>query len=219
VRQRLLTAGGAKAIDRKLKDKYGISTLVLMENAGKAVASAALKLLKKYRSKSVAVFCGKGNNGGDGFVAARHLLTKGVDVDVFLLGNARELKNEAKINYEILKKLGYRISQLQNNQQLTDLKKKIRKYGLIVDALLGVGLDREVRGLTRKAIEILNSSKVSILAIDIPSGLDATSGMALGCAIRAVKTVTFIAAKKGLVTKEGSLYSGKVEVYDLGVPL
>ena len=216
--QKILTARQAKELDEKLKNKYGISTLVLMENAGRAIADTAVKLVKQHKLTSIAVFCGRGNNGGDGLVAARHLLTKGINVDVFLLGSPQDLKNEAKINYEILKKLKKKISTVQSIEEFKEIKKRIKRYDLIIDALLGIGLKGEVKGLMREVIEVLNISRIPVIAVDIPSGLDARSGKGLGCAIKAAYTVTFIAVKKGLLTKEGSFYSGKVKVCDLGIP-
>ena len=213
---RFLTAKQAKKIDFLAKDKFGISKLVLMENAGRAVAEEAMKSLRG--RKSVAVFCGKGNNGGDGFVAARHLLVKGVKPDVFLAGNICEVRNEAKINLEILIKLKQKIIGI-NEKDLNSVKKKISKYSLIVDALLGVGLKGEVRGLYRDLIGNMNQSKTFILSVDIPSGLDATTGKVLGCCVKADKTVTFVAKKKGMVIGAGKRYCGRVIVKDLGVPL
>lgn len=211
---RLLTAKTAKDFDRKAKKILGISTLVLMENAGRAVVEEAVKILRG--KKSVAIFCGRGNNGADGFVAARHLLAFGVKPDVFLAGKINEVKNEARINLEILLKLKQKITEVKE-ENLHLIKKRISKYTLVIDALLGIGLSGEVRGIYRDLIAIINSSGARILSADIPSGLDATTGKVLGCCIKADETVTFVAKKQGMVLKEGPRYCGRVVVRDLGI--
>lgn len=213
---KLLTAKEARQIDIFARDKLGVPTLALMENAGRHIACEALKSLRQ--RKSVAIFCGKGNNGGDGFVACRHLLTVGIKPDIFLAGSISQVKNEAGVNLQILLKLNQRITEVKE-ENLIPVRKKIAHYALIIDALLGVGLSGRVRGIFRDIIEIINLSKVYILSVDIPSGLDATTGKALGCCVKADKTVTFAAKKQGMVLKEGPGYCGKVIVRDLGVPL
>lgn len=213
---KLLTSRQAKAIDIKAKEQFGISTLVLMENAGRSVAEEAMKSLRG--RKPVAIFCGKGNNGGDGLVAARHLLARGIKPDVFLAGNICDVCNEAKINLDILIKLKQKIIEVNENN-LSLVKKRISKYSLIVDALLGVGLKGEVKAIFRDLIGIINNSKAYILAVDVPSGLDATTGKVLGCCVKADKTVTFVAKKKGMVLGVGPSYCARVIVRDLGVPL
>ncbi|MFH1457942.1 MAG: NAD(P)H-hydrate epimerase [Candidatus Omnitrophota bacterium] len=213
---RFITSQQAKAIDSNIRERFGLSTLILMENAGRAVAEEALKVLG--RRKAVVLFCGKGNNAGDGFVAARHLLTKGIKPDIFLAGRAPEVKNEAGKNLEILLKLKQNIVELtENNYYLA--KNAISRNSLIIDALLGVGLQGEVRGVFRPLIEIINVSKEYVLSVDIPSGLDANTGKVLGCCVRADKTVTFVARKRGMFLGQGPKYCGKVIVADLGIPL
>jgi NAD(P)H-hydrate epimerase len=210
-----LSAKEAKALDEKLKKDTGIPALILMENAGRRAAVEALKILNG--KKSVAVFCGKGNNGGDGFVCARHLLVFGIRPDVFLAGRISDVQGEARINLEILRKLKVKITGV-SEKNLNFIRKNILKYGLIIDALLGVGLSGETRGIYRDLIGIINSSKAKILAVDIPSGLDATTGRILGACVKADKTVTFVAKKRGMVKAEGQKVCGKVIVADLGIP-
>ena len=212
----LLTTQKAKEIDQKARDLWGISTLVLMENAGRAVAEEAIKMAVS--KQSPAIFCGKGNNGGDGFVAVRHLLSRGIRPDIFLAGYIREVAGEARVNLEILLKLKQRILETEE-ENLHLVKKKIFKYNLIVDALLGVGLSGAVRGISRDLIAMINMSEAKILSVDIPSGLDATTGEVLGCCVQADKTVTFVAKKRGMVVGEGPKYCGRVVVRDLGIPL
>jgi hydroxyethylthiazole kinase-like uncharacterized protein yjeF len=217
MRNKALTSKAAKRIDIKVKEKFGISTLLLMENAGRAVAEEVLKILKN-KPQRVVIFCGKGNNGGDGFVAARHLLAKGIEPKIFLAGKISELDNEARINLEVLIKLRQRIFELNENS-LGWVRKDISKNDLIIDALLGVGLKGGVRGIISDLIESINYSKARVLAVDIPSGLDATTGKILGCCVKAYRTVTFVAKKRGMIIEEGPEYCGSVIVKDLGVPL
>ncbi len=212
----LLTAREAEGIDIKAREVFGISTLVLMENAGRSIAEEALRMLRNKRT--VAIFCGRGNNGGDGFVAARHLLTNGIKPDVFLAGNVSSVHKEAKTNLEILLKLKQKVIELKENN-LYLVKNKVSKYALIIDALLGVGLRGEVKGIYRELIKIINASLGYILSVDIPSGLDATTGRILGNCIRADKTVTFVAKKRGMILKEGRKCCGTTVVEGLGIPL
>jgi NAD(P)H-hydrate epimerase len=214
---RFLTSKQAQGLDLKSKEKFGISTLVLMENAGCAIAAEATKVLKG-SLKKICIFCGRGNNGGDGFVAARHLLVSGIRPDIFLAGEVREVKNEARVNLEILLKLKQKIIEV-NAGNLYLVKNKISKCVLIIDALLGVGLKGEVKGFYRDLIAVINASKKYILSVDIPSGLDATRGKVLGCCLKADRTVTFVAWKRGMVLGVGPKYCGKVVVKDLGIPL
>lgn len=212
---KILTAKEAKKLDLKVRELFGISTLILMENAGRAVFEEAIRL--KPGRNSVAIFCGHGNNGGDGFVAARHLLTRGIRPDVFLAGEISAVKNEAKVNLEILMNLGQRILEV-GEESLLAVKNKIKKYALIIDALLGVGLKGEVRGIYADLIGIINTSSAYKLAVDIPSGLDATTGEVLGCCVRADKTVTFMYKKRGMAKAGGPQFCGKIVVRDLGIP-
>jgi len=228
--KQLLTAQSAKEIDIKARDKLGISTLVLMENAGRQVSAEARKFLGKKKSIGIfcgntrskrmlrcATFCGRGNNGGDGFVAARHLLTEGIKPDIFLAGNINDVENEARVNLEILLRLKQKVIEVEE-ENLNLIKNKISKYKLIIDALLGVGLGGEVRGIYRDLIGIINTSKAYILSVDMPSGLDATTGKVLGCCVRADKTITFVAKKRGMLLGDGPKYCGRIVVKDLGIP-
>ncbi len=211
-----MTAKAAKALDEKLKKDIGISVLVLMENAGRSLAAEGLRILNG--KKDVALFCGKGNNGGDGFVCARHLLAYGIKPDVFLAGRISDVQGEARANLNILRKLKIKITEIDENK-LAFIKQKIPKYDLIIDALLGVGLSGEVRGICRDLIGIINSAKAKVLSGDIPSGLDATTGRILGVCVKADKTVTFMAEKRGMIKACGPKVCGKVIVVDLGVPV
>jgi len=215
--KRLLTTAQAKALDKKAQEKFGISNLMLMENAGRAVSEEALKILQDEQGR-VAIFCGTGNNGGDGFCAARHLLVAGIKPDIYFTGRIEDVKNEAKINLDILLRLKQKITQICPGN-LCLVKAGIRKYGLIVDALLGVGLKGEIGHIYHELINIINASNIYVLSVDIPSGLDATSGKVLGGCIEADKTVTFIAKKRGMVSSTGRKYCGEVLIRNIGIAL
>ncbi|MFA5117693.1 MAG: NAD(P)H-hydrate epimerase [Candidatus Omnitrophota bacterium] len=209
-----LTARQARSVDASLQKKFGISALVLMENAGQAVAAEIMNL---YRGGKIAVFCGKGNNGGDGFVCARHLLAAGIRSDVFLAGSKAQVRAEARVNLEILLKLKQKV--IAFTEETPFCGSKMKHYDLIVDALLGIGLSGRVRGIYADVISWINKAKSEVLSVDIPSGLDATKGRPLGCCVKADKTVTFIACKRGMIRGEGRHYCGKIVVKDLGIPV
>ncbi|MCX5694414.1 MAG: NAD(P)H-hydrate epimerase [Candidatus Omnitrophica bacterium] len=210
-----LTAAQAKALDKKAQDKFGMPVLLLMENAGQAVAQAALEILKS-RPGKIAVFCGAGNNGGDGFCAARILLAEGFKLQVYLLGKTRDVENEARTNLDILLRLKQRIMEI-TPEKLGFVKNKIRKSGLIIDALLGVGVSGQIRPLYQRVIDIINASGSYVLSVDIPSGLDATTAKPLGRCVRADKTVTFVAKKQAMAYAQGKKYCGRILVRNIGL--
>jgi len=203
----------AKLIDEKASKELGLSTLILMENAGRSVAEEIIKL----KNKRIAIFCGKGNNAGDGFVCARHLLSKGLNPHIFLLTKISEIKDEAKINLDTLLKLKPKIFKI-NEGNFIFYKNKIKNYDLVVDAIFGIGLKGEITGLFKEVIEAINSSAKYVVSVDIPSGLDADKGRTLGVCIKADKTITFLAIKKGMLINRGWRYCGNILVKDLGFP-
>lgn len=203
-------------LDRDAIQKLGIPSIVLMENAGAAVARECLKDLKQKRSARVCIVCGTGNNGGDGFVAARHLLNAGLKVQIFLFGRAKDLKPDAKVNYQILRKCGCPVQEIF--QGGTALAKAIRTSDLLVDTLFGVGLNRALSEPMQSLISQINQSRKPILAVDVPSGLDATTGRIYGACVKAYKTVALTFAKKGFFRNEGPEHVGKICVVDIGIP-
>ncbi|RJO64522.1 MAG: NAD(P)H-hydrate epimerase [Candidatus Omnitrophota bacterium] len=215
-RLRSLTAASAKALDRRAAERFGIPIVLLMENAGAAVAQEAAKMVPA--GSQITVFCGKGNNGGDGFVAARHLIAAGFKPLVFLAGKAKEVVHEAKVNLDILYALKQPVIEI-GRHNLSLPKKHALVSRLIIDALLGVGLKGKTRGVYRDLIKAINASKAQVISVDIPSGLDATSGRILGCCVRADTTVTFVARKRGMNIGDGPGCCGKVLVKNLGLPL
>jgi len=213
--ERILTAAQSGALDKKAVQEFGVPVLLLMENAGRSVSEEALKILQT-RQGRVAIFCGTGNNGGDGFCAARHLLTAGIRADIYLAGRIADVKNEARVNLDILLRLKQKITQASpGNLYLI----KGKKYGLIIDALLGVGLKGKIRYLYQELINIINASKAYVLSVDIPSGLDASSGKAAGDCIKADKTVTFVAKKRGMISNFGRACCGDILVRSIGARL
>ena len=204
-------------LDRMAIEDYGIPSIVLMENAGRQVALEVIRQLKKIKKPSVCVVCGLGNNAGDGFVAARHLINRGIKTRVFLAGKEKLLKDDAAVNDQILKKLKCPIREFQRfDRSMISL---IAAANVVVDAVFGVGLNREVRGLSRAVIEAINQKAKCVVSVDVPSGLDGTTGRIYGVCVRAAATVTFSFAKKGFFCRQGPRYTGKVVVADVGVPL
>lgn len=211
-----LTVKQIQALDSIAIKKYGVASLTLMENAGRAVAEEVLKDLKEKRDARVCVFCGRGNNAGDGLVAARHLLNACISTEIFLIGRAENLKNDAAVNYLILETGGIAIKEIQKADEA--LKEKIARADVIVDAVFGAGLNREVREPFRGIIEAINTLKQRTISIDIPSGLDGTTGNIYGACIHADKTVTLSFLKRGFFKRDGPRHTGKIVVVDIGIP-
>ena len=210
---KVVTAKAMQQIDRAAVAKYGIPAIILMENAAIASAFVVLEMLKAGQ-RNVALFCGPGNNGGDGFACARHLLNRGLKVKVYFIGKEAKLSKEAKINYRILRKIGQKILR----PKLSLLEKELKGTDLIVDALLGIGLKDKVKEPLYGLIEFINGSKKCVLSLDIPSGLDATSGKARGIAVKARRTVTFGLLKRGFLNPRAKAYTGAVTIGDISLP-
>jgi len=196
-----------------------VPSLLLMENAGRGAADLIAQDLglAKGSAARIVIVCGAGNNGGDGFVVARRLLTLGADPRVYLLVKAERLTGDALSNHRSFVALGGLVVELEPNQ-LNVLGNAIESARAVVDAVFGTGLDREVTGFFRYAIEFMNGARCPIFALDVPSGLDADTGRVLGAAVRAGTTITFAHAKLGLMTPSGLQHSGKLRTVDIGVP-
>jgi len=211
-----LTAKEAKRIDLMAQEKFKIPALLLMENAGRQVAEEVIKVAKNKKAR-IAIFCGRGNNAGDGLCAARHLLSRGLNPDVFLCGDSSKLKPETKKNLKILLKLKKKIHKI-NAQNLNWVKRKIMGYTIIVDALLGIGLKKDVYGIIAKVIELINRSGAYIISVDIPSGLNTDTGKVMGVAVKADKTITFVAPKEAMAKETGRKICAEVVIKDIGFP-
>lgn len=198
----------------------GIPALVLMENAGRSVFEEIRKRWPRTSLEHIIVLAGKGNNGGDGFVVARHLWNAGYDVSVYLLGRTSDVTDHARMNLDVLINMGVPLAVILDESDLATLKREIasRRAYLCVDAIFGTGLTKEVRGVYRQVIECLNDSPMPVVAVDIPSGLDADTGFPLGSAVRATLTVTFAYPKVGCVLASGIPYVGELVVADISIP-
>ena len=212
---KIVTAEQMRELDRKAIEERGIAGLTLMENAGRAVADAAYRLTEASPDRPVVVICGRGDNGGDGFVAARHLAGMGSAVQVFLAAARADLTGDAQENLSRLERLGISPTEITDAEAVGPF---LNHASLVVDSLLGTGLSGKVRGLAGKLIEAINDSGKPVLAVDIPSGLDSDSGEPLGMAVRAKETVTMGLPKLGLFLHPGANYSGKITVADIGFP-
>ncbi|MFO0618785.1 MAG: NAD(P)H-hydrate dehydratase [Polyangiaceae bacterium] len=166
----------------------------------------------------IVVVCGTGNNGGDGFVVARHLLARGAEVVVILAGPSEKVTGDARIMHDAFIDLGGVCVEIPTGAPLDPLSAELARADYVVDALFGTGLDRPIQGHIAEFIGAINRAKARIVALDIPSGLDADSGYPLGVAVHADDTVTFCHLKVGLLTPEGARLAGRVHVVDLGVP-
>jgi len=208
-----------REIDRKAIEEYEIPGIILMENAGRNVAEEVLKMLPGTDSDKVAIFCGKGNNGGDGFVIARHLYNKGVDVSVYLTTEVSRVLSDgdSSTNLKILLNMNLEIKELQEGH-IGEIGKVLDGYNVIVDAIFGTGLSGEVREPVRTLIAKINEADVPVISVDIPSGLSCDDGVVLGAAVKATKTVTFVAAKTGFFQECGKEYTGELIVSDISVP-
>lgn len=212
---RAISVSQAKDVDLRANRELGMSTLVMMENAGIRITDCIMKILGN-KKKNVAVFCGKGNNAGDGLVVSRQLICQAVNVDTFLLAPVNSLSGVAKKNLDILRKLTHKIRQIRNEHDLEKIN--LSSYMLLIDAIFGIGIKGKVEGIFRAAIRRLNSSKKTIISVDVPSGLDANKGLALGAAVKADYTISLIAPKKGLLTHQGRKFSGRIITRHIGFP-
>ena len=212
-----LTRQQAREIDAQATAELGIPSIVLMENAGRGVAEVLLA--RRETGRRVLVLCGKGNNGGDGFVIARHLAIREVGVTVALLAPAEELAGDARTNYEILVNAGWDVADLSDSADLCgDLNRLAAGAEWVVDALLGTGADGEPREPYRTAIAWMNGQSARILAVDLPSGLDCDSGQPSSATVRAELTCTFVAPKSGFAEGDARDFLGEVQVVSIGIP-
>ncbi|KPU43404.1 bifunctional NAD(P)H-hydrate repair enzyme Nnr [Oxobacter pfennigii] len=206
-----------KAIDNYAIQNFGIPGIVLMENAAIKVAKHVLGAIFRLKGKRITLICGKGNNGGDGFAVARLLYVSGIKIDVYLIGNDKDIKGDALINYKILNNIGLKVTSI-DAQNLAELYDNLKSCDIIIDAILGTGTRGEVTGLYKKSIDLINGSQAYVISVDIPSGIDADTGKILGTAVRADKTVTFVIPKIGLYTYPGAAFTGEIAVEDISIP-
>ena len=216
---KLATSAQMKELDRRAIEERHIPSIDLMERAAEGVAEAALSLLPGRPGKCrAAVFCGSGNNGGDGIAAGRLLFLKGMAVRVFLAGSYEKLTPDALEETRRLSECGVELEPWDPE----DLGQSAWARGshVIVDALFGVGLSRDIAegSVYARAVELMNQCAAPVVAADIASGVEADTGRVLGCAVKADKTVTFTLGKVGQFVDDGALCSGQVTVRDIGIP-
>src|SRR5438552_809743 len=215
---RVLNAAQMREADRRTIEEVGIPSLVLMENAGRQAVAAMEAMHTDLLERQVAVLCGRGNNGGDGFVVARTLAQRGVDVSVFLLGSVADVRGDARTNLEILGRLGITVVEVADSQAWELHFSEVNDCTLIVDAIFGTGLNAPVSGLIESVIADVNASAIPVVAIDLPSGLSADSVEPIGPSIDAGLTITLAAPKLPLVLPPGELRAGDIVIADIGIP-
>jgi ADP-dependent NAD(P)H-hydrate dehydratase / NAD(P)H-hydrate epimerase len=203
-----------RSMDRAAITEYGIPEMLLMENAGLASYSVIEQELG-VRGKSFVIFCGLGNNGGDGFVLARKIHSGGGSVKVFIVGDMKKYTGSAKANLEILRKMPIEIRELSSAKTV---RKDIVHCDCIIDAIFGTGLSRNVEGLHREVIEAVNAGGRAVFSLDIPSGINADNGQAMGCAVSADLTVTFGLPKTGNLLMPGYVHCGTLFITNISFP-
>jgi NAD(P)H-hydrate epimerase len=212
-----LTRKQSRDVDRRAIEELGMSGLVLMENAGRGVVDVLLS--RETMSRTVLILCGKGNNGGDGFVIARHLVIRGIEAKVALLAAPSELSGDAKTNFQILRHTQVPILDLSLAKDLSAaLDSFATDADWIVDAMLGTGAVGEPREPYHTAIEWMNLQSAKVLAVDVPSGLDCDTGRPAQSTVWADLTCTFVAPKVGFTTPEAQGYLGELHVVSIGIP-
>lgn len=234
---RYFTRQEMNELDRRAIEKYKIPALILMENAGRTVAQEVLKMVRTHRNahfsvrerqtkvytpEFVAILCGPGNNGGDGLVAARHLFNQQVKVKVIYLARCKRTvgRGEAEINLAIALKMGLPITEVTQliPGTITRIIKILRNSQIIVDAIFGTGLSRQLSAEMQDLINRTNRLGKPVVAIDVPSGLDCDKGVPLGAAIKATETVTLAAPKIGFLKESAQEYLGALVIADIGIP-
>jgi NAD(P)H-hydrate epimerase len=214
---KLLGSAQLREMDRYAIDVLGVPSTLLMTNAAQHVADAALSLLRENgrTGGSAAVFCGAGNNGGDGIAAASYLIKQGLNVRVFLAGSRDRMTPDSKEMERRLIELG---GVVEDFAQAADVEYYVNHCDVVVDALFGIGLNTELRGGVLDAVRLINGSPAPVVAADIPSGVEADTGRILGDAVSADVTVTFSFAKPGQFIEPGCACCGDVRVVDIGIP-
>lgn len=215
---RVLSAEQMRELDRRTIEEIGIPSVVLMENAGRGAANRLHERYCDLFPGPVLVLAGKGNNGGDGYVIARCLQQAGWQVQTLVLAQVDSLSGDARLNLDILLRLAGSVHFVPDEASLNSFFETCPAYALLVDALFGTGLTSEVRGHYARAIDWVNAQHAPVVAVDIPSGLDATSGRILGRCVKAAVTLTFAQPKIGHLLYPGVGCVGGLETIDIGIP-
>jgi len=212
---KIATAQEIRNIDRRAIREFGIPGPVLMENAASALLSEMEKFFDGLAGVKVGIICGKGNNGGDGLALARRLRIRGVPVRVALLAPVASFRDEAKLNLSILRRTDVDIVANASQKAIAEI---VAWSDVLVDAMLGVGLSSPLAGRHALAVELMNVAGRPIVAVDIPTGINADTGEVMGSAVHADLTVTMALPKRGLVLYPGAAFAGQVRVADIGIP-
>ena len=215
---RILNTQQMREADRQTIDDVGIPSIVLMENAGRQAVAAMEAAFEDLATSKVGVLCGRGNNGGDGFVVARTLAQRGIEATVFLLGSVGEVRGDARINLEILGHLGLTVVEVADSQAWELHFSELSDCTLIVDAIFGTGLNAPVSGFIESVVTDVNASGIPVVAIDLPSGLSADSPEPIGPSIEANLTITLAAPKLPLVLPPAETRAGDIVIADIGIP-
>ena len=215
---RILNAAQMREADRVTVEDIGIPSLVLMENAGRQVVAAIESAYEARLEGRVAVLCGRGNNGGDGFVVARTLVQRGIDAAVFVVGAVADIHGDARTNLDILGRLGVTVVEIGDEQTWELHFSEISQCSLIIDAIFGTGLKSALAGMMETVVADVNASGIPIVAIDLPSGLSADTPHLIGDCVDASMTVTLAAPKLPLVLPPGEAHAGDVVIADIGIP-
>lgn len=214
---KIVTASQMRALDRRTIDEGRVTGSQLMERAGQGVVTVLEKVHAPLAGRTATIVCGKGNNGGDGFVIGRLLQRKRVKVTVFLLAKPSDLSGDAKSMYQrFIRAAGG--TAVRANPSGDQLRKRLRHSDLVIDALLGTGLSSPVTGEYQTAIEAINASGRPVMAVDVPSGIHSDNGAVMGAAVGAAWTVTFGLPKVGLYVGRGIDHAGDIHVCDIGIP-
>ena len=209
----LSSSENMKRADNEAIFARGISSVALMEKAASFLAERAVSYLKE--EKSAFVFCGSGNNGGDGVAAARFLMEKGIKVRAVLTGSRDKLTADTAEMLRRLEDAGGCLEDFEGNGEFADA---LSEAGVIIDAMFGIGLNKPLRGKALEAVKMINASGVAVVSADIPSGIEADTGNVLGDAVYATETVTFSMAKPGHFVEPGNVHTGKLSIADIGIP-
>lgn len=217
--ERVVSADEMRWCDETSIRLFGIAGNLLMENAGRGIVDVIKQKFSPLEAKHALIFCGKGNNGGDGFVVARMLAAASMRVTCILLASPKQLKGDAKVNFEILKKMKKQMSEAVTITSFTaGTLRSIGSVDLIVDAIFGTGFTGLVKKPSSDAIEWINRQTAPVVAVDIPSGVNGTTGVAENPAVKARVTATFGSLKSGLLCNQGRELAGEVITVDIGIP-
>lgn len=212
----ILTRAQVREVDRRAIEEFGIPGIVLMENAGRNAAALIAEWSKP--GDRIAIVCGSGNNGGDGFVIARHLSNAGFAVACYLACDPGRLRGDALINHQIVERMRLPLVSIPDDAGIEELQKQLQLTAVIVDALLGTGFIGAPRPPVSSAIQAVNASSRRVIAIDVPSGMDCDTGVAAWSCVKAWRTITFVGKKKGFVAPGADSITGEVFVADIGAP-